>query len=234
MKNNGVVEQKQGFKALEVEAILKGLTRKKAHRDLALFTLALDSLLRGSDLLVLRVSDIMGEGGQIRMTFALRQQKTKRRVEPVLTETTRQALSGWIAFSGKTKSDFLFTHRDRPKGMPLSTSGFRRLVKKWTAMIGLNPASYSGHSLRRTKAIFMYQRGVPIEELSQLLGHSSTAVTLHYLGITQAHLQAQALKYDIFNYRNVEDIKEGWSDEDMERFADLVANKLALRLAQKV
>ena len=234
MTKSVAVEQKLGFKAEEVEAIRLTLERKKAYRDLALFTLALDSFLRGSDLILLRLDDIVEGDGQIKLSFPLKQRKTGYRVEPVLTSTTRTALKNWIEFSGKSRGDFLFTHRDRREGKHLSTSGFRRLVKKWAVMIGLDHRKYSGHSLRRTKAIFMYQQGVPIEELSQLLGHNSTAVTLHYLGITQAHLQAQALKYDIFNYRSVEAVKEGWSDEDMERFADLVAQKLALTLAQKV
>lgn len=72
------------------------------------------------------------------------------------------------------------------------------MVKGWAAAIGLDPTHYSSHSIRRAKPIFMYRSGCPIADIARLLGHKSTDVTLHYLGITTEHLRLQALRYDVF------------------------------------
>ena len=116
----------------------------------------------------------------------------------VLTELSRNALAVWIAVSGKQPEDYLFTRRKDVHGPPIGSSAFRLAIKKRARDIGLDPTDRSGHSLRRSKAISMYNRGCPIADISKLLGHKDIATTMHYLGITDAHLRAQAEKYDVF------------------------------------
>lgn len=69
---------------------------------------------------------------------------------PLVTETTRQALTAWLKLRGLRASDWLFPSRSRP-GEHLRTRQDGRLVDEWVALIGLDPAGYGTHSLRRTK-----------------------------------------------------------------------------------
>ena len=76
-------------------------------RDLALFNLAIDSKLRGSDLVKIKVSGIANSGSVMSRAMVM-QQKTGRPVQFEITESTRDAISDWIACRGLATSDFLF------------------------------------------------------------------------------------------------------------------------------
>lgn len=197
---------------------------------------AVDSMLRCCDLLKLRVRDVAHKNGAVRQTLKIRQQKTDQGVEPVLTEKTRMACAAWISASGKRPDDFLFTRGKNPYGNPISPGFYRRLVKSWAEAIGLDPADYSSHSLRRTKPAFLYRRGVSIEDIAELLGHKSTESTLRYIGITAEHAQAQALAHDLFSNRTHKNLKSRpghislfepeWSDAHLDDLAARVAERL--------
>lgn len=193
-----MVGPRTGFRQSELLHLIELLLGAGMERDLALLTTGVDTMLRASDLLQLRVEDVQTRSDVIRQTLLWRQQKTQANVTPVLTPVAQKALAVWIRGSRKKPGDYLFTRHHRPHGPPISASTYRRAVKSWAGLIGLDPTDYSSHSIRRTKPIFMYRAGCPIADISKLLGHKSTDVTLHYLGITTEHLQAQALKYDIF------------------------------------
>ena len=171
-------------------------------RDIALFLTGIDSMLRCSDLLNLRVSDVMSPTGEIYERLELGQEKTDEMVYPTLTKATRRALAAWIKASGKRRSDFLFTAMKNPHGPHLCDSYLRDLVKKWVGRIGLDPAKYSSHSLRRTKAVWLWKFGNPnrvtITTLKSLLGHQSVESTTRYLGIDAMEAQDVALEHDIF------------------------------------
>ena len=173
---------------------------KKVH-DLVLLMVGVDTMLRVSDLLNLRVCDLLSPDGGVRETFSWRQQKTNRAVEPLLSEQTRQALLEWITLSGKSSSDYIFTRTKNSHGKPISADAYRKIVKQWAEMLGLEPTLYSTHSIRRTKPTFMYQRGVSIEDIALLLGHRSKESTMRYLGLTIAQAHNQARTHDIFDTR---------------------------------
>ncbi|GAC1561321.1 MAG: hypothetical protein NVS2B5_25660 [Beijerinckiaceae bacterium] len=79
-------------------------------RDLAMFNLAIDSKLRGCDLVRLRVSDIhLGDSVRLRTTVV--QQKTGRPVPFELTEPTRETVSAWLRLRGLRANDWLFPSR---------------------------------------------------------------------------------------------------------------------------
>ena len=156
-------------------------------------------MLRGSDLLSLRVFELIHNDAQPRREVLQRQKKTKGNVSPVLTDTTQRAVLDWVRHSGKSPNDYVFTRFKASSGPPISESHFREIIKSWAVAIGLNPERYSGHSLRRTKAIYLYKFGfADIPLISELLGHSSVEVTLVYLGITRTEAQDAALRGDMF------------------------------------
>jgi len=203
------------------------LTDQEKWHDLCLFLVAIDTMLRASDLLRLRVCDVLDGNGNVKTTFPWRQKKTASTVYPVLTPTTKKAVLEWIAASDKHSQDHLFT-REKPNiGEPISIGFYRTLIKRWVVLIGLSPEDYSAHSLRRTKAIFLYERGVSIELIGRLLGHRSLASTIRYLGIDEAHAKQAALTNDIFNSAAKRSPKSKLSASEIDEIADQIWERLA-------
>jgi len=96
--------------------------------------------------------------------------------------------------------------------------------------IGLHASNYSAHSLRRSKAIYMYRNGVRVEIISRLLGHTSPASTLHYLGIDQAEAQSHAFAHDIFKAKRSDTPATEMSGEELDVLAGHLWERLAPRL----
>ena len=172
---------KPPFKPKHIWAIRTRLQHEGRTRDLALFNTAIDSKLRGCDLVRLRVADVyLGDGVRVRTTII--QQKTSRPVPFELTETTRETLAAWLKLRGLRAGDWLFPSRSRP-GEHLTTRQYGRLVDEWVALIGLDPAGYGTHSLRRTKVALIYRRTGNLRACQLLLGHTKLESTVRYLGI---------------------------------------------------
>ena len=149
-------------------------------RDLALFNLAVDSKLRGCDLVAIRVDDIAPNGYAIERA-PVRQRKTGRPVRFELTEQTREAIDDHLATSGKKPSEYLFNGRRCSQSM--TTRQYARLLAEWLVAIGLDPHAYGTHSLRRTKATLIYRRTGNLRAVQLLLGHTKIESTVRYLGI---------------------------------------------------
>src|SRR5215217_3791547 len=107
-------------------------------RDLAMFNLAIDSKLRGCDVVALKVEDVASNGYTIDRA-TVRQKKTGRPVKFELTDQTRQAVDEYLKAATKKPSDFLFYGR-RGIGQHITTRQYARLVSEWVARIGLRPA----------------------------------------------------------------------------------------------
>ena len=146
-----------------------------------MFNLAIDSKLRGCDVVAIRVEDVAPNGYSVDRA-TVRQKKTGRPVRFELTEQTRQAVDGYIKTSRKKPGEFLFTVPRGPEhGM--SARQCARLVSGWIASIGLDPHLYGTHSLRRTKATLIYRRTGNLQAVQLLLGHTKIESTVRYLGI---------------------------------------------------
>jgi integrase len=107
-------------------------------RDLALFDLAIDSKLRGCDVVGLRVVDVAPHGYAVDRA-SIRQRKTGRPVRFEITEQTRQAIDDCLSQWGGASGSYLFPGRG--SAGHLTTRQYARLLTEWLAMIGLDPAS---------------------------------------------------------------------------------------------
>jgi len=163
-----------------VWAIRTRLQIEQQVRDLALFNLAVDSKLRGCDLVAIRVDDVAPNGYAIERA-SVRQRKTGRPVRFELMEQTRQAINDYLAASGNKPGEYLFNGQ-RP-GQSMTTRQYARLLAEWLVGIGLDPHLYGTHSLRRTKATLIYRRTGNLRAVRLLLGHTKIESTVRYLGI---------------------------------------------------
>ena len=164
-------------------------------RDLALFNLAIDSKLRGCDVVAIKVEDVAPNGYTMDRA-TVRQKKTGRPVKFELTDQTRQAVDDYLKTAGKKPGDFLFTGR-RGFGQCITTRQYSRLLSEWIASIGLDPKLFGTHSLRRTKATLIYRRTSNLRAVQLLLGHTKIESTVRYLGIEVDDALAIAEQVDV-------------------------------------
>jgi integrase len=172
--------QKPPLKPKEIWSLRIRLQLAGKQRDLALFNLAIDSKLRGCDLVSLRVRDVY-QGTLVANRAIVMQRKTQRPVQFEITEATREAVSAWVAVRDLRSGNFLFSGREG--GSHLSVRQYSRIVKGWAACIRLDQCRYGTHSLRRTKATLIYKRTKNIRAIQLLLGHTKLESTVRYLGI---------------------------------------------------
>ena len=150
-------------------------------RDLALFNLAIDSKLRGCDVVALRVEDVAPHGYALDRA-TIRQKKTGRPVKFEITDHTRAAIDDFLRIKQTTQRGYLFCGRGNPD-QHLSTRQYARLVSDWVALAGLNPLQFGTHSLRRTKATLIYRKTGNLRAVQLLLGHTKIESTVRYLGV---------------------------------------------------
>ena len=176
-----LVGQKAPLKLRDIWAIRVRLQISNRARELALFNLAIDCKLRGCDLVQLHVRDV-SHGERMASRAMVMQQKTQRTVQFEITPQTRDALAEWIKSEHLKGDDFLFPNRVHRLGH-LSTRQYARILEGWVTEIGLDPANYGTHSMRRTKATLIYRRTKNLRAVQLLLGHAKLESTVRYLGI---------------------------------------------------
>jgi integrase len=172
---------KRALKPQQVWAIRFWLDRERRLRDRAMFDLAIDSKLRGCDVVKVKIGDLIS-GGRVRSRAIVIQQKTGRPVQFELLEPARGSILAWLERRGGTLDDFVFPsridHADH-----ISTRQYARLVDEWVTAIGLRREDYGTHSLRRTKASIIYKQTGNLRAVQILLGHTKIESTVRYLGV---------------------------------------------------
>jgi len=176
-----VIGQKRPLLPKQVWAIRARLELAGYLRDLALFNVAIDSKLRGCDLVKLAIADLVKDD-RVRERVSIIQSKTKKMVQFELTENTRDTVISWVRSPEMIGCRFMFPSRfhDHPH---ISTRQYGRLVRDWVTSIGLEPSGYGTHSLRRTKAAEIYRKTGNLRAVQLLLGHTKVDSTVRYLGV---------------------------------------------------
>jgi len=168
----------------EVEAIKdkKQIEKLKRNfnndRDLLLFTLGINTGLRISDLLVLKVKDIEGS-----TKIKLNESKTKKARTDTLNYEAQKAIKAYLSNNELTAEDYIFNSR----------KGNNKAISRVQAWQILNDAAYRAkldisigtHTLRKTFGYWAYKQGIDITLLQKIFNHSAPSITLRYIGITQ-------------------------------------------------
>lgn len=110
------------------------------------------------------------------------QHMTKPLLQFEITPVAREALQAWIKKSSLRSQDFLFP--SRLHGSPhLGTRQYASILGRWGEELGLDRSEYGTHSIRRTKATFIYRRTKNLRAVQLLLGPAKLESTVRYLGI---------------------------------------------------
>lgn len=173
-----IVGQKLPLKLNQIWGIRVRLQLNHEVRNLALFNLAIDSMLRSCDLVKLKVRDLY-RGDEVLSRVKVIQQKTGKPVQFEITAKTKDTVIEWMKLAKLGFDDYLFKSRCHSSDH-LSTRQYSRIVDRWVSSLGLDKTVYGTHSLRRTKASIIYRETKNIRAVQILLGHSKIESTVRY------------------------------------------------------
>lgn len=176
-----MVGAKRALRPQHVWAIWFWLDQKARLRGRAMFNFAIDSKLRGCDVVKVKIGDLVS-GGRVRSRTIVIQQRTGRPVQFELPESTRSRILVWLERRGDTLDEFVFPSRSH-RADHISTRQYARPVEEWVTGIGLRPEDYATHSLHRTKASIIYKHMGNLRAVQILLGHAKIESTVRYLGV---------------------------------------------------
>lgn len=169
----------------KIEAMKKLLA--DSPRDHLLFVIGINTAFRVSDLLTLKYCDVMDSNGKLLEHFKLKETKTDKNNKVAMTKGVQKALKEYITNNfDENMDEYLFKSRKRDKegnSQPINRKSAWRIIQQTADQLGLK--NIGSHSLRKTFAYHQYKAGTDIVLLQDMLNHSSPAVTLRYIGITQ-------------------------------------------------
>ena len=167
----------------QVKTLRKIVSDKPLHE--LLLNLSVDLMLRSSDLLSLRVKDVINESGSIKTEVLVKQKKTgKTTLNIPLSKNSLDVIKKHLV--DKKQDDFIFMGQmGHFMKKPICSQQYARIVKGWMRKLGLEDVSeYSTHSMRKTKPSVIYDKTHNVDAVRRLLGQSSVTATSSYLGVT--------------------------------------------------
>lgn len=176
-----------------IRAIKALLKADDKHLPYLLFTVAINSGLRVSDLLQLHIGDLWTEEGTPRSQFSTRAQKTGSLAVTQINQAIKDAMNSAAQDISVQDSDALL--------FPMTRKTVSQWVKQWCHQVGIDHGHYSAHSLRKTFAYHLWgEQGKTFEALvivSKALGHQSTGTTMDYLGIRREQIAKWQTKLNL-------------------------------------
>ena len=175
-----------GKKPLNEQQIktLRKIVKNNPLQEL-LLNLSVDLMLRSSDLLSLKVKDVVSKSGSIKPEVKVKHKKTgKTTLSIPLSKNSLDVIKKHLM--EREQEDYIFkgqtAHLTRK---PITTQQYARIVKKWLKELGVEDVSeYSTHSMRKTKPSVIYQKTNNVDAIRRLLGQSSVTATSAYLGVS--------------------------------------------------
>jgi integrase len=176
----------QPIRDLEIIKEIKAYLLKRSERNYILFLFGINTGMRISDILKLRVRDVEG------WSVFVREGKTRKTKEVRMPPELKKAVRQYI--KGKHKNEYLFRSRIG-KNKPI-TRGMAYVILQDIAD-EFNLERIGTHSFRKTYGYHHYKQFKDVAVLQQMLNHSDPKITLRYIGITQDNLNAYQSKLKI-------------------------------------
>jgi integrase len=165
---------------------IKSYLKSKSHRNYILFLFGINTGMRISDILQLKVKDVQG------WSVFVREGKTKKTKEVRMPSELKKEVRTYC--QGKQKSEYLFRSRIG-KNKPITRGMAYVILQDIADKFGLE--RIGTHSFRKTYGYHHYKQFKDVAVLQQMLNHSDPKITLRYIGITQDNLNAYQSKYKI-------------------------------------
>ena len=187
------MELVQPIKDLKQIETIKWILKQKSLRDYCLFVLGINSGLRISDLLRLRISDV-SEKGKPKDRIRLREKKTNKFKDFPISDNAKSAIKEYLKTRIINENEPLFLSR-KNKGFLLRQRAYK-ILNDVARSVGIKE-KIGTHTLRKTFGYHAYNKGYDITLIQKLFNHSSPSVTLRYIGITQEQMDDVYLSLEL-------------------------------------
>jgi len=182
-------------------AQIKNLLRGQQHyRDLLLFVVGINTALRISDLLQLRVEHLIDDKKRIVRRLWIKEKKRGKRHEIVINNSIREALEEFLTAYPSIVDDpdnyIFFNTKSHSFKDAIKRGQAWKFIKTICKDVGLN-GNYGTHSLRKTWGFHARMQGVDLALIMHKLNHESIAYTKRYIGITDDELEAVAQRLNL-------------------------------------
>lgn len=154
---------------------MKNELLKGGYRDYMLFVFGINTGLRISDILSLKVDDVRD-----RTHIILKEQKTGK-TKRIKINGVQDELNKYI--QGMADDEYLFKSQ-KGHNSPISRVQAYRILSHASRAIGID-GEIGTHTLRKTFGYHFYQKTKDVALLQELFNHSAPSVTLRYIGINQ-------------------------------------------------
>lgn len=174
---------------------MKKVLKSNNMRDYLLFVMGINVGLRISDLLDLRISDVVNFNGKVKPDVTIKEGKTKKIRTFTINKSTSNAIKEYLSTLDYSMDWYLFKSR---KGInsPISRVQAWKVLNDSAKVCGITE-DIGTHTLRKTFGYWSYKQGIDITLLQKVFNHSSPAITLRYIGITQEDIR------DVYNNLNL-------------------------------
>jgi integrase len=156
-------------------------------RDWLLFSIGINSGLRVSDLLKLKVKDVLNSKGKINEYIIVKEQKTGKGKRFPINKTSQKAIREYLASREYNSDTYLFESRKKDRdgnSRPISRIQAYEIINSAARRVGIEDP-IGTHTMRKTFGYHAYHNGCSVELLQQIFNHAAPSVTLRYIGITQ-------------------------------------------------
>ncbi len=177
----------------KIDAMKSIMRGESNYRDLLLFVLGINTGLRISDILSLKWKSFINGGGRLLKAgdqLNVVEIKTKKIKSFMINRSVSEALKLYHdSLANVNPDDPVFSSRKTDDGtlQPITRIAAWQMLNRYANMVGLNDG-IGTHTLRKTFGYHLYKKGVALEYIQKMLNHSSPAITLRYIGITQEQL----------------------------------------------
>jgi len=196
-KGNKKMKKVQPIRDIKKIRAIKGNLKKRNPRDFLLFTLGINTGLRISDILKLKVEDVKDQAGNIREYLDLNEKKTKKQRLIYINDEVKSALEYFFKKTGIYDLDrYLFVSEKSEENKPITRIRAWQLLQSWCREVGIE-GRIGTHTLRKTTGYQMRMAGVAIELIQEVLGHQSISMTKKYLGITDDEITKVLKKFNL-------------------------------------
>jgi integrase len=176
---------------LETINAMKMILRKQSQRDLLLFVFGINTGIRVSDLLSLKMMDVREEN-QIKEFLFLKDEKSGQTRAHYINHSIKQELEMYLSTLELTDDDYLF--RSKKNHLPITRQQAYRIIHKAAEQVGIEE-KIGMHTLRKTFGYHAYRKGIAISIIMDIFHHQTPSETLRYIGINKQ--DQELIKVDI-------------------------------------
>ena len=184
----------------KIAQIKNQLRGQRRYRDLLLFVVGINTALRISDLLELRVEHFLDDQKRIKRRFWIKEQKRGKRQEVVVNDSIQEALDEYLVaypdISSANDHFIFFNTKANSYMQPIRRGQAWKVIATICNEVGLS-GNFGTHSLRKTWGYHARMQGVDLALIMHKLNHESIAYTKRYLGITDDELKAVSQRLNL-------------------------------------